>query len=445
MFDQVFTDVSRVRQEVQVTSTAAPDSIRTDENEFKAPPNPAVVRVNSSDLIDKAAVADGLAEWLPNAGFTQGQHYEIRGSDTNLSKHWSLLFYGQGNLPAKGFRTLSRCSKQAVSKGSGSNSAPSAHSSRASSFTFPQTSPRSRLRLSGLPSALLLYFAAFYLTSRSTVDAEKEWSAPPGNQLYESLLSQMAPTTSTSSRGWSHSASLSRKSFSLRWRQAAQMAAGLMPSGSFSGSCSSGSFGSWNARSLFCDDRNLQYRKTAFPKRQLLVHDHFCVQEVKGNHASALAHEVSATHHAFWSLGSGATGSIMSFHIKRAVNAQYSITTEVLVQGRALVTWCSNLGKTTGIFNCHNWGWSSDELATTCEWLRSECLAAQRSNGSYHLLLLGDFIFSDESKPGCRLPQYEADPEVGKAARKQHAKLRDACSSFTLLPHDSHTHYNSAE
>ena len=135
----------------------------------------------------------------------------------------------------------------------------------------------------------------------------------------------------------------------------------------------------------------------------------------------------------------------MNVHSKRTVNAHYSITTEVLVQGRAMVTWCTYLGKSTGIFNCHNWGWSSDELATTCEWLRSECRTAQSSNGSYHLLLLGDFNFSDESKPGCRPPQYEADPEVGKAARKQHAKLRDACSSFTLLSHDSHTHYNSAE
>ena len=92
--------------------------------------------------------------------------------------------------------------------------------------------------------------------------------------------------------------------------------------------------GSWNARSLCCDNVGLHKEKIRILAEQVAKHDHFVVQELRGDEIQCadIARRFESTHFALWSAGSSSKAGIISFHRRRSLPSNVYIFAEQLAR-----------------------------------------------------------------------------------------------------------------
>jgi hypothetical protein len=158
------------------------------------------------------------------------------------------------------------------------------------------------------------------------------------------------------------------------------------------GDNSSFSVGTWNARSLFCNDFHKLKRKVKLLCKYVRRSNVFCVQETRGSWALIEKH-LGLIRRDFWivvSFCESNAGGIITFIRKTTCPTESQLSNEVLVDGRAMCTVIQGLNGKQTIYNIHNYGFSRSEMG-----LVSKTIVKSNEDAAANPLLNNILIFGD--------------------------------------------------
>lgn len=99
---RIWTELNRINAKLATVDSAPAAAQAMREEAFDADPDPTKIRVNTQELIDKAALSEGIAGWLLEADL--GDHYELLGPDHGIAKNWVVQLQGAEGLAARRVR-----------------------------------------------------------------------------------------------------------------------------------------------------------------------------------------------------------------------------------------------------------------------------------------------------------------------------------------------------
>ena len=123
----------------------------------------------------------------------------------------------------------------------------------------------------------------------------------------------------------------------------------------WSGAFSRISAGSWNGRSILCDDLLLAMRKGRVVAEHAQVHQHFALQELGGSEQSIeeFKNKYQSTHFVGLTVGDGPARGVASLHLKRSFSKPTFAGFEALIPGRALISTIDDMRGKHVVYNIH--------------------------------------------------------------------------------------------
>ena len=94
-------DIKRM-QDALALAEAAPAQVRTalESEEFDRPPDLTLVRLNTSELVARAAVLESISPWMSEAGLSD-DHWDLLGDQNGLARNFVVRFSGPDALAAR--------------------------------------------------------------------------------------------------------------------------------------------------------------------------------------------------------------------------------------------------------------------------------------------------------------------------------------------------------